>query len=126
MKKTSTFFAGLVTGILLSGIIAAGGAYLMLRNPPKQVIDLAGRSGAKIVSKTVNSIPRSTLAERKEEILNLLNKFVDKYSRGEILPKDIDSISRRLFGAAADRNVTEEEIDAILKQIKKTVTSKPE
>ncbi len=119
-KKGIYFFSGFFSGIIFIAIIAAAGGLYLMRNPElikKQVY----HSGGRIISRSMQSLPKDYLNEKQDEIIDLANQFIRAYSSDKLTSHDMDNISQAVFTAAADQKITPREADQLMALVKEVV-----
>lgn len=123
-KKTSfgAFFAGFFMALFLVAI--AG--YIMVNyalKHPQKIAERAARMGlvkvaekavVQTVTKTVNAIPRDQVALRQARISRSVQNLTQSFSENRLSMEDLQMLGDQAFRAAADQQVTPQEIDMLL------------
>jgi hypothetical protein len=119
-KGWTRFFAGLFTGIALTiAALVLGGIYFM-RNP-ELITKQIHQRGSRVISHTMQSLPKEYLADKQDEVIELVNAFVRAYSEDRITFADMDRISQKAFTAAADSRITPREADEFMVLVREIV-----
>jgi|GEM_PF-1712323 len=117
-KSGRAFGAGLLTGLMLSAVVGAAGAYYLYKHP-QRVSQVVVKEANRAVRHTMESMPKEYLARREAEISALFSRFVRAYSQGAIPAEGMDTMTQSAFQAAADQVVTPAEIDGLLAQMRR-------
>ena len=119
-SKRGIFFAGVITGLCAAALFVIIGVFYILKNPQK-VMDKAFDMGVRqAVVQTMRSVPRDYIAQRKDDMVESVNRFLQAYSQGLLSPQELQGLTQKAFAATADQKITPEEIDEILKTMNQT------
>lgn len=116
------FFAGFFIALFL---VAISGYILMnyaLNNPQKiaekaakfGLVKIAEKTVIQTVTKTVYSIPRDQVALRQDRINRSVQGITQAFSENRIEFDDLQILGDQVFRAAADQQITAQEIDSML------------
>lgn len=120
-SKTGVFFTGLLTGVLIIIVIGILGVTYIIKNP-ERVMEKAADLGIKqAVVRTMRTVPRRYIAERKDDIVESTNRFLQAYSQGNLSSRELNTLTQKVFESTADQEITPEEIDDILEMINQFV-----
>lgn len=115
VSRGKWFLFGLFAGLILTVLSAFGLAAYAVKHPDIILDRLAERSVGNVLTTTLQSIPRETIRERQDEIVRVVGALSDAYAEDRLSSEALRDIGSRVFGVAADRKVTSEEIDELLR-----------
>lgn len=124
-NAVGAYFGGLLTGVLVSGLVLVLLVYSALQNPQKLagyaerlgLVTVVEKTVVKTVTRTLNSMPREQVAVRQTRINESVQKLTEAYAQGKLTFEHIETLSDHVYGTLADQKVTVHEIDELLDQI---------
>lgn len=122
VKKVSRgkwFLLGALTGLIGAVLLALAAGLYAVKNPGIILNGVAGRSVEKVVSATLQSIPRETIKENHEEIVEAVRQLSYAYAEDRLPSDTFRDLSSKTFAIVADRQVTPKEIDDLIRSIKR-------
>jgi hypothetical protein len=114
LSKGGMFFIGFLLGIGVSAMVLIGITKYFLNHPQEIAIKAARSLGNRLVSKTIQSIPREHIRNKQDEISEVAQRMVRAYSEDRFSPEEIEDLTQRVFTAIADQSITQQEIDDFL------------
>ena len=113
-SRVGSFLGGMVTGIFLMVVIFGAGILYLVRNP-RLIVEKAVDMGMdRVVTRTLESLPREHIRTRENEIADLAQRVVRAYSQNRISPEDLDTFTQRAFSIVSDQKVTSAEVDEMI------------
>lgn len=120
-SRTGVFFTGFLSGVVIIIVIGILGVTYIIKNP-EMVMKKAADFGIKqVVVRTMKTVPRKYIAERKDDILESANRFLQAYSQGNLSARQLNTLTQKVFESTADQEITPEEIDDLLNTIHQIV-----
>jgi len=114
-SRTGAFFIGFFLGALVTVLVLVGLAGYVIRHP-NVVMNKAMDIGInRVVNKTIQSAPQEYIGQRQDDIANTAQKLAQAYSQNRISPAEMDGLARKMFAVMADQQITQKEIDDLLK-----------
>lgn len=110
------FWRGLFTGFFIMVLLIAGAGFTLYNNP-QIAVDILERSTGKIITESVETLPKSYLADNKEAIAARVEQLTDAYVNDRLSESQIRSLGIEALGLFADRTITAEEVDLLLAKV---------
>ena len=118
-SKAGTFFIGFFVGMLASAIVVIVLAGYFLKHPRIIIDKAADLAVERVVEKTVETVPKDYIGRQQEEIADSARRFADAFSQNRITPAQMNILAKKILAVIADQNITQTEIDEILRMMNK-------
>jgi len=120
-SKTGVFFTGFLSGVVIIIVIGILGITYIIKNPERVMKKAADFGIKQVVVRTMKTVPRKYIAERKDDIVASANRFLQAYSQGNLSTRQLNTLTQKVFESTADQEITPEEIDDLLNMINQIV-----
>jgi len=120
-SKAGVFFTGFFSGIVMIVVIGILGITYIIKNPERMMEKAADLGLKQAVVRTMKTIPRKYIAEKKDDIVDSANRFLQAYSRGNLSSRELNMLTQKVFESTADQEITPEEIDDLLNTVRQIV-----
>ena len=118
-SRGRVFLTGFLVGIGFMVLVFIGLAGYAIRYPQKVLVKAFDAGMSRVVGQVEESIPREVIAMRKNDIAESVYRIAQAYSENRISSADIQMLSKNALAAAADKKVTREEIDELLRLVQR-------
>jgi hypothetical protein len=117
VSRGKWFFLGWLTGMISILLLILAAGLIVMKNPGIVLSGLAGKRVEKVVTRTLQTIPKETIREKHDEIIEAVRHLSYAYADDRLPPTALQDLSSRTFTAVADQQVTAEEIDDLIRSI---------
>ena len=114
-SRTGSFFIGFFLGALVTVLVLIALAGYVIRNPKVVMTKAVDMGLNRVMNKTIQTAPQAYIGQRQGDIAITAQKLAQAYSENRISPAEMDYIARQVFAAMADQQITQKEIDDLLK-----------
>ena len=104
--------------IIVIGIL---GVTYIIKNPERMMEKVADLGIKQALVRTMRTVPRRYIAERKDDIVESANRFLQAYSQGNLSTRQLNTLTQKVFESTADQEITPEEMDDLLNTINQIV-----
>ncbi len=120
-SRTGVFFTGFLSGVVIIIVIGILGVTYIIKNPERMMEKVADLGIKQALVRTMRTVPRRYIAERKDDIVESANRFLQAYSQGNLSTRQLNTLTQKVFESTADQEITPEEMDDLLNTINQIV-----